>query len=56
MIGTVLYGSLHVRPGPDAAAASSHSSQLAVLANVALIVLALILVVAAPRRIPSRAR
>ena len=55
VIGTVLFGSLHVRPGPDAvASAFSHSSQFALLANVAIVVLALILVLALPRQIPGR--
>jgi len=54
VIGTVLFGTLHVRPGPNAAASAfSHSSQLALLANVGFIVLALILVLALPRH-PSR--
>jgi EmrB/QacA subfamily drug resistance transporter len=53
--GTVLFGTLHVRPGPDAvAAAFTHSSQLALLANAGFVVLALILVLALPRQIPSR--
>ena len=57
MIGTVLFGTLHVLPGPDAvAAAFSHSAQLALLANVGLVVLALVLVLALPRRIPDRSR
>ena len=55
VIGTVLFGTLHVHPEPNAvASAFSHSSQLALLANVAFIVLALILVLALPRQIPSR--
>jgi len=55
VIGTVLYGNLHLRPGPNAvASAFSHSSQLALLANAAMLVLALILVLALPRQIPSR--
>ena len=55
VIGTVLYGTLHVRPGPNAvASAFSHSSQLALLANVGFIVLALILVLGLPRQIPGR--
>ena len=57
VIGTVLFGTLHVLPGPDAvAAAFSHSAQLALLANVGLVVLALVLVLALPRRIPDRSR
>jgi EmrB/QacA subfamily drug resistance transporter len=55
VIGTVLFGTLHVRPGPNAvASAFSHSSQLALLANVAILVLALVLVMALPREIPTR--
>jgi MFS family permease len=55
VVGTVLFGNLHVRPGPNAvAAAFSHSSQLALLANVGFIALALTLVLALPRQIPSR--
>ena len=55
VISTVLYGNLNVHPGPDAvASAFSHSSQLALLANVAILALALILVLAPPRPIPSR--
>ena len=55
VIGTILFGSLHVRPGPDAvAAAFSHAAQTALLANVGLVVVALILVLALPRQIPSR--
>jgi EmrB/QacA subfamily drug resistance transporter len=46
VIGTVLFGTLHVGPGPNAAASAfSHSSQLALLANVAILVLALVLAV-----------
>ena len=55
VIGTILFGSLHVRPGPNAvAAAFSHTAQPALLANVGFIVVALILVLALPRQIPSR--
>ena len=54
VIGTVLFGSLHVHPGPDAVAvAFSHSAQLALLANLGFVVLALLLVLALPRRIPG---
>jgi EmrB/QacA subfamily drug resistance transporter len=57
VIGTVLFGTLHVLPGPDAVAtAFSHSAQLALLANVGLVVLALVLVLALPRRIPDRSQ
>jgi MFS family permease len=55
VIGTVLYGNLNFQPGPNAvASAFSHSAQLALLANVGFVVLALILVLALPRQIPSR--
>ena len=55
VIGTVLFGTLHVRPGPNAvASAFSHSAQLALLANVAFVLVALVLVLALPRQIPSR--
>jgi hypothetical protein len=55
IIGTVLFGTLAVRPGPDAVAvAFSHSAQLALLANLGFVVLALVLVLALPRRIPGR--
>ena len=55
VIGTVLFGTLHVRPGPNAvASAFSHSSQLALLANVAFVLIALLLVIALPRQVPSR--
>ena len=51
VIGTVLFGTLHLRPGPDAvAAAFSHSAQLALLANLAFALVALLLVIALPRR------
>ncbi len=53
--GTVLFGTLHVRPEPNAvASAFSHSAQLALLANVAFVLVALVLVLALPRQIPSR--
>ncbi|HXF19886.1 MAG TPA: MFS transporter [Streptosporangiaceae bacterium] len=56
VIGTVLFGTLHVRPGPAAVpTAFSHSAQLALLANLGFVVLALFLVLALPRRIPGRA-
>ena len=55
VIGAVLFGTLHVLPGPGAvAAAFSHSAQLALLANVGL--LALLLVLALRRQIPDRSR
>jgi hypothetical protein len=54
IIGTVLFGTLAVKPGPDAVAvAFSHSAELALLANVGFVAAALILVVALPRRIPD---
>jgi MFS family permease len=53
LIGTVLFGSLRFVPGPAAVArAFSHSAQLALLANLGLMTLALILVLALPRDIP----
>jgi EmrB/QacA subfamily drug resistance transporter len=55
VIGTVLFGSLHLVPGPAAVArAFSHSAQLALLANLGFVALALILVLALPREIPRR--
>jgi EmrB/QacA subfamily drug resistance transporter len=56
VIGTVLFGSLKFTPGPHAvAAAFTHSAQLALLANLAFMVVALILVLALPREIPEHA-
>ena len=55
VIGTVLFGTVSVRPGPDALArAFTHSAQLAMLASVAFVLIALLLVVALPRQVPSR--
>jgi EmrB/QacA subfamily drug resistance transporter len=55
VIGTVLFGSLRFVPGPAAvASAFSHSAQLALLANLGFVALALILVLALPRTIPGR--
>ena len=55
VIGTVLFGNLNFRPGPNAvASAFSHSAQLALLVNVAFVLIALLLVIALPRQIPSR--
>ena len=55
IIGTVLFGNLHFHPGPNAvASAFSHSAQLALVANVAFVVVALLLVMALPRRVPPR--
>jgi MFS family permease len=54
VIGTVLFGTLSARPGPDGLArAFTHSAQLAVLASAAFVLLALLLVLALPRRIPG---
>ena len=53
IIGTVLFGSLKFRPGPHAvASAFTHSAQLALLANLGFMIVALILVLALPREIP----
>ena len=47
IIGTVLFGSLKFVPGPHAvASAFSHSAQLALLANLGFMIVALILVLA----------
>jgi EmrB/QacA subfamily drug resistance transporter len=55
VIGTVLFGTLSVQPGPDAVAlAYSHSSQVAMLVSVGFVLVALLLVVALPRQVPSR--
>ena len=55
VVGTVLFGTLRLHPGPSAAAAAySHSSQLALLVNAAFVLIALLLVIALPRQIPSR--
>jgi len=55
VIGTVLFTNLHIKPGPNAeAAAFSHSSELALLANAAFVVIALRLVIGLPRHIPPR--
>jgi EmrB/QacA subfamily drug resistance transporter len=57
VIGTLLFGSLKFVPGPHAvASAFTHSAQLALLANLGFMVVALILVLALPRRIPEHAR
>jgi Na+/melibiose symporter-like transporter len=56
VIGTVLFGSLKFTPGPHAvASAFSRSAQLALLANLGFMVVALVLVLALPREIPNRA-
>jgi EmrB/QacA subfamily drug resistance transporter len=55
VIGTVLFGTLKFTPGRYAIAdAFSHSAQLALLANLGFVLIALILVVALPREIPER--
>jgi EmrB/QacA subfamily drug resistance transporter len=55
VIGTVLFGTLSVRPGPDAlATAYTHSAQTAMLVSVAFVLVAVVLVIALPRRVPSR--
>jgi hypothetical protein len=52
----VLFGSLELVPGPHAvASAFAHSAQLALLANLGFMVVALILVLAPPRQIPEPA-
>jgi EmrB/QacA subfamily drug resistance transporter len=56
IIGTVLFGSLKFVPGPHTVAnAFTHSAQLALLANLGFMVVALILVLALPRQIPAHA-
>jgi sugar phosphate permease len=56
IIGTVLFGSLKFVPGPHAVAnAFSRSAQLALLANLGFMVVALMLVLALPRQIPEHA-
>jgi EmrB/QacA subfamily drug resistance transporter len=56
VIGTVLFGTLTFRPGPEpVAAAFSHSAELALTANVGFVALALILVLALPRQVPRPA-
>jgi EmrB/QacA subfamily drug resistance transporter len=57
IIGTVLFGSLKVVPGPHAvASAFTHSAQLALLVNLGFMAVALILVLALPRQVPEHAR
>jgi EmrB/QacA subfamily drug resistance transporter len=54
VVGTVLFGSLKVLPGPHAVAtAFTHSAQLALAANLGFMLVALILVLALPRKIPG---
>jgi EmrB/QacA subfamily drug resistance transporter len=56
VIGTVVFGSLKFVPGPHpVASAFSHSAQLALIANLGFVVIALILALALPREIPKRA-
>jgi EmrB/QacA subfamily drug resistance transporter len=56
LIGTVLFGSLKLVPGPHAAASAfARSAQLALLANLGFMFVALILVLALPRQIPEHA-
>src|SRR5580698_2853294 len=56
IIGTVLFGSLKFAAGPHmVASAFAHSAQLALLANLGFMVVALILVLALPRQIPQHA-
>ncbi len=55
VIGTVLFGTISIHPGPDAlATAYAHSAQLAMLASVAFVLVALLLVLALPRQAPAR--
>ncbi len=55
VIGTVLFGTVSVRPGPDGLARGfTHSAELAMLASVAFVFVALLLVIALPRQVPSR--
>ena len=54
IIGTVLFGTLKFRPGPHlVASAFTHSAQLALLANLGFVIVALALVLALPREIPN---
>jgi len=54
IIGTVLFGTLKFTPGPHAvASAFTHSAQLALLANLGFVIVALALVLALPREIPN---
>jgi EmrB/QacA subfamily drug resistance transporter len=49
-VGTVLFGTLHVRGPHDLGRAFTHSAQLATMLNVGLVLLALVLVLALPKR------
>jgi len=52
----VLFGSLKFVPGPNAiATAFTHSVQLALVANLGFMIVALILVLVLPRQIPEQA-
>jgi MFS family permease len=54
IIGTVLFGTLKFTPGPHlVASAFTHSAQLALLANLGFMIVALVLVLALPREIPN---
>jgi len=49
----VLFGTLKLTPGPHTvASAFTHSAQLALLANLGFVIIALVLVLALPRDIP----
>jgi hypothetical protein len=51
----VLFDSLKVVPGPHAvASAFTHSAQLALLASLGFVIVALVLVLALPRETPGR--
>jgi MFS family permease len=55
VIGTVLFGTVSVPHGPvGTARAFTHSAQLAMRASVAFVIIALLLVIALPRQVPSR--
>jgi EmrB/QacA subfamily drug resistance transporter len=54
-VGTVLFGTLEVRGPQDLARAFTHSAQMAFILNVALVLLALTLVLALPKRTGSPA-
>jgi EmrB/QacA subfamily drug resistance transporter len=55
VIGTVLFGTLDFHAGAaDTASAYGHSAQLALLANTAFVLVAVLLVVALPRHAPVR--
>jgi len=50
----VLFGSLKFTPGPHTvASAFSRSAQLALLANLGFVIVALVLVLALPREVPN---